>query len=87
MKKIDLPLTAFLLYASRILYFGAKFEDAPILGILALLIFGIRYINTKKLVITENVFRNQVNGDIAKMKTQISSINFTKEGNPFGTRR
>lgn len=87
MKKINLPLTAFLLYAARILYFGANFEDAPILGILGLLIFGIKYLNTKKLVITENIFRNEVNQDIAKIKQQVSGLAMVKDGNPFGNRK
>ena len=86
MKKINLPLTAFLLYSARILYFGATFEDAPVLGILGLLIFGISYLSTKKLVITENIFRNQVNEDIAKMKTQIARNNMTNGANPIGRR-
>jgi len=87
MKKINLPLTAFLLYAARILYFGAEFQDAPVLGILGLLIFGLKYIEAKKLVITENIFRNEVNKDVAKLKQQISGLSMNQNGNPFSGKR
>lgn len=87
LKKINPILTAFLLYSARILYFGAEFKDAPILGIMALAYFGLKYIETRKEVITENKFRQEVINEISSMKSTLSSLSIQKNGNPFGGRK
>jgi len=85
-KEINPILVALLAYSIRILYFGAAYADAPILAILAGLYFGIKYIEIKKTIITENIFRNQVNQDIASIKATLSAVSMQKSGNPFGKR-
>lgn len=85
-KKINPILVTFLLYSTRILYFGAEFKDAPILAIMALAYFGLKYIEIRKEVITENNFRLQVNQDITSIKSTLSSLSMQKSGNPFGSR-
>ena len=52
LKKVNLPLLAFLAYSSRILYFGAKFEDAPVLLIMATVYGFMKYLDTKRKLIT-----------------------------------
>ena len=83
LKKINPILVAILAYSIRILYFGANYADAPVLAILAGLYFGLMYLETKKIVITENKFRIEVGNDISAMKTAISTLSMTKNSNPF----
>ena len=85
-QKINPILIALLAYSSRILYFGATYADAPVLAIIAALYFGLKFIEIKQAVITENIFRNQVNQDIASIKATLSAVSMQKSGNPFGKR-
>lgn len=87
LKQINIVLLLLVLYSLRILYFGASYEDAPVLGIIALVHFGLEYIKIRKEVITENVFRTQVNQDIASIKSTLSAVSMQKNGNPFGGRK
>ena len=87
LKKVNLPLLAFLAYSSRILYFGAKFEDAPVLLILGLVYVILKYLDTKKNLITENEFRVKVMNDIATIKTTVSGLSMNINGSPFKQRK
>ena len=86
-KNINPVLVAILLYSTRILYFGATFADAPVLAILSALYFGVKFIDIKKLIITENNFRSQVNNDISSIKTAVSALSMKQGNNPFQGRR
>jgi len=87
LKKVNLPLLAFLAYASRILYFGAKFEDAPILLIMGLVYVILKYLDTKKNLITENEFRVEVMNDISAIKSTVSGLALNVSGSPFKQRK
>jgi len=86
-KKINPILAALLAFSARILYFGASYQDAPILAIIAALYFGLKFIKIKEDIISENKFRTQVNNELSSLKTTITSINFKSGGNQLGGRR
>ena len=83
LKKVNLSLIAFLAYSCRILYFGAKFEDAPVLLIMAAIYGFMKYLDTKSKLITENEFRSQVNEDISNIKSTVSGLSLNLNGNAF----
>jgi hypothetical protein len=84
--KFNLPLIAFLAYLIRILYFGANFADAPILGILGAVFCTIEFFKAKKIVTTENNFRQNVIKEIEKIKSDVSSVKMINSGNMFKKR-
>ena len=78
-------------YASKCAFIAPSYQDASVLAILAVLSgskhYFAEYFRLKEQVISENVFRNAVNGDIAEIKTKLSQMSLASKGNPFGRQK
>lgn len=88
-----LPLTIFLSYIAKILYFGATIYSAPIIWALGSVVilyymaqtieFGTkRYMYLKGRLATENNFRAQVIEDMKKLKLENQAIMAQLQANP-----
>lgn len=85
--KVSIPLLLLSAYIIRTLYFGASFQDAAIVAVLASCYGFLKYLDTKKEVITENKFRLDVNQAIGELNSRVSGIALQLGGNPLAGQR
>ena len=79
-KKVNYPLVLIIAYIVKLCIIAPTFPDAIVLAVLGA-VYGIRgYYITKDNLITENLFRDQVNRDIQLIQSHVSGINLKMGG-------